>query len=298
MRAFTAALDAFVGPPTYTELRTRQQLGYIVFGGAGNEEDRHFAYFIVQSGDYPADVLAARTDAFIATLPAQLKLLPPQAWQTIKDGVRAKLEEKDKSIAERAARLFGLAYDRQGQWARDAETLAALQALTLERAQALLDAALAPAGRRSLGFLGFARDHRRRRRWRRASTTRANGRAAGATSEDGAPARPRWAQRRQGPWPTSGAEVRGRGPSLRTARRAGRRGALELPHALLQHVQARLLPGLRGRQPPQRCRQPLGRQWRSGTVLQRACQRCRLGLQARQAVVEVDLVARQRDWLA
>jgi insulysin len=160
MRAFTAALDAFVGPPTYTELRTRQQLGYIVFGGAGNEEDRHFAYFIVQSGDYPADVLAARTDAFIATLPAQLKVLPPQAWQTIKDGVRAKLEEKDKSIAERAARLFGLAYDRQGQWARDAETLAALQALTLERAQALLDAALAPAGRRSLGFLGFARDHR------------------------------------------------------------------------------------------------------------------------------------------
>ena len=27
----------------------------------------------------------------------------------------------------RAARLFGLAYDRQGRWARDVETLAALQ---------------------------------------------------------------------------------------------------------------------------------------------------------------------------
>lgn len=159
-RAFTGALDAFIGPPTYTELRTRQQLGYIVFGGAGNEEDRHFAYFIVQSGDYPADVLAARTDAFIATLPAQLKLLPPQAWQTIKDGVRAKLEEKDKSIADRAARLFGLAYDRQGDWGRDAETLAALQALTLERAQALLDAAMAADRQRSLSLLGFARDHR------------------------------------------------------------------------------------------------------------------------------------------
>ena len=36
LRAATMALAAFIGPPRYSELRTRQQLGYIVFGCAGN----------------------------------------------------------------------------------------------------------------------------------------------------------------------------------------------------------------------------------------------------------------------
>ena len=159
LRAFSEALSAFVGPATYTELRTRQQLGYIVWGGAGNEDRTQFAYFIVQSGDHPADVLAARTDAFVATLPAQFAALTEDDWQTIKGGVRARLLEKDKSIAERAARLFALAYERDADWGRDAATLAALEALTRERAAALLADALAPATQRSRSFLGFARQH-------------------------------------------------------------------------------------------------------------------------------------------
>ncbi|MBI3154831.1 MAG: insulinase family protein [Burkholderiales bacterium] len=159
LRAFSEVLAAFVGPATYTELRTRQQLGYIVWGGAGNEDRTQFAYFIVQSGDHPADVLAARTDAFVATLPAQFAALTEDDWQTIKAGVRARLLEKDKSIAERAARLFALAYERDADWGRDDATLAALDALTRERAAALLAEALAPATQRSRSFLGFAREH-------------------------------------------------------------------------------------------------------------------------------------------
>ena len=79
MRAATMALSAFIGPPTYSELRTRQQLGYIASGGAGGEDDTLFAYFIVQSSDYPADVLQARTDAFIATLPHCCRPCPTKA---------------------------------------------------------------------------------------------------------------------------------------------------------------------------------------------------------------------------
>ena len=159
LRAATQALSAFIAPPTYTELRTRQQLGYIVFGGAGGEGDTNFAYFIIQSGDHPADVLQARTDAFVATLADQLRALPPEGWQTIVAGVRAKLEEKDKSVAERAARLFELAYLQDGDWGRNEATLAALQTLTQARATELLAAALAKDTARSRSFLGFARQH-------------------------------------------------------------------------------------------------------------------------------------------
>lgn len=159
LRAATLVLASFIGPLVYTELRTQQQLGYIVFGGAGGEGRSQFAYFIVQSGDYAADEVAARADAVIAKLPEQLAALPTDAWRTIVGGVRDKLLEKDKSIAERARRLFELAYEQDADWGRRDATLAALEGLTAQRAAAILAEALAPAAGRSRTFLGFARDH-------------------------------------------------------------------------------------------------------------------------------------------
>ena len=160
MRAATLALAAFVGPLVHTELRTKQQLGYIVFGGAGNEDHTQFAYFIIQSGDYPADVLETRADAAIGQLPAQLEALPDADWQTIVAGVRAKLLEKDKSVGERAARLFELAYEQSADWTRQEATLGALNSLTQQRTAAILAAALAPKTARTRTFLGFSRDHK------------------------------------------------------------------------------------------------------------------------------------------
>lgn len=159
LRAATQALSAFIGPPAYSELRTKQQLGYIVFGGAGEEAHDEFAFFIVQSGDYPADVVEQRAEAFIQTLPAQLRALPDAGWQTIVAGVQAKLDEKDKSVAERAGRLFELAYERDAEWARNEATRAALASLTKQRATDILAAALAPGQAQTRTFLGFARDH-------------------------------------------------------------------------------------------------------------------------------------------
>ena len=159
LRAATQALSAFIGPPVYSELRTKQQLGYIVFGGAGEEGNQQFAYVIVQSGDYPADVVEQRADAFVQTLPAQLRALPDADWQTIVNGVKARLDEKDKSVAERAGRLFELAYERDAEWSRNETTRAALAALTQQRAADILATALASGQAQTRTFLGFSRDH-------------------------------------------------------------------------------------------------------------------------------------------
>jgi len=159
MRAAALVLAAFVGDPFYTEMRTRQQLGYIVFGSAAEDEKTTFAFFLIQSGDYAADLLESRADAFIVQLPAALAALPDDAWRSLVEGARAKLEEKDKSIAERAQRLFMLAYDRGGDWLRRESTLAALDKLTRQRTGEILAAALAPSTGRSRTFLGFARQH-------------------------------------------------------------------------------------------------------------------------------------------
>jgi insulysin len=162
LRAATLALASFVGPLIYNELRTQQQLGYIVFGGAGNEGRSQFAYFIIQSGDYPADELETRADKVIGELPARLQALDEAQWQTIVAGVRAKLEEKDKSIGERSRRLFELAYEFDGDWARQEATVDALSGLTRQTTAALLASALRKDSARNRVFLGFARDLRPR----------------------------------------------------------------------------------------------------------------------------------------
>lgn len=159
MRAATMMLANLIEEPFYSELRTRQQLGYIVFGGAGEEEKTSFAYFIIQSGDHPADEVRKRAEAFIAEIPGLLPSLTQEDWDTLVGGVRAELERKDKSIAERAARYFVLAYDYDGDWDRREDTLAALLKLDKERLAKILAAALAPDSRRVRTFLGFSRDH-------------------------------------------------------------------------------------------------------------------------------------------
>ncbi len=159
IRAATLVLANFMAEPFFTEMRTRQQLGYVVFGGAGAEERTNFAYFIIQSGNHPADELQARAEAYIAELPGLLKAIPDDAWEMIVAGAKSELEEKDKTIAERAARLFDLAYNYDAGWSRREATVAALDALTRDRAVEIFTSALDPEGRRKRTFLGFSRDH-------------------------------------------------------------------------------------------------------------------------------------------
>jgi insulysin len=158
-RAAAQLLSAVVADPFFAEMRTRQQLGYIVQGNAFEDDRQTVALFLIQSGEYPAEELERRADAFLQTLPALVAALPPEAWTTVLAGVRARLQERDKSIAERAMRLFGLAYDKRGDWDRTAATVAALDGLTQARAVEILRQALAPATRQLRSFLGSARQH-------------------------------------------------------------------------------------------------------------------------------------------
>jgi insulysin len=159
LRAATLALFNAISEPYFTEMRTHQQLGYVVWGGAGGEERTNYAYFVIQSGEHPADELEARSNEFVATLPGMVAALTDAQWETIVGGARAQLKEKDKTIAERADRLFELAYNRDADWGRRAETLAALDRLTKQRASEILATALAPATARTRTFLGFAHTH-------------------------------------------------------------------------------------------------------------------------------------------
>jgi insulysin len=158
-RAATLLLSNFISEPFYSELRTRQQLGYIVGAAAGEDENTFFSYFIIQSGEHPADELQQKAEAFIAQLPELLRQLPAGEWNDLVGGALASLQEEDKTIAERAGRLFRLAYDYNGDWSRREDTIAALLTINRERLLSLLAETLDPAKQRKRTFLGFAKQH-------------------------------------------------------------------------------------------------------------------------------------------
>lgn len=129
-RAAGQVIANFINEPFYTELRTKQQLGYIVGSNVVNSLHQNILLLVVQSSGYAADELRQRAETQLDALPAALAAVSDEEWTTLIAGVRAQLEEKPKSIAEKADRLFALGYDYEGEWDRRQATLAALDALT------------------------------------------------------------------------------------------------------------------------------------------------------------------------
>ncbi len=143
-RAAALLIGTFLDEPFFTDLRTTQQLGYIV--AARDQVDRHtlLQFFLVQSSDYPPAELAKRIAAFESGIGRQWSELSPEDFATLVAGVRTQLEIKDKSDRERAERLFDLAYNLDADWGRREATLAALDRLTPARVGEILAALLDP----------------------------------------------------------------------------------------------------------------------------------------------------------
>ncbi len=153
-RAAAVVLGNFVSQPFFNELRTQQQLGYIVGAGSNGSRRTRALYFVIQSSTHAPDELRQRAETFMATLPDQLAALPADAFAALMAGARANLEAKDKSLPEKAGRFFSLAFDQDEDWDRQDETLAALDALNQTELVALLrDTLSGPTKRERLVLL-------------------------------------------------------------------------------------------------------------------------------------------------
>jgi insulysin len=158
-RAAAVVLANFFGEPFYSELRTKQQLGYIVGSNAsGSLRQRSFS-FVVQSSGYAPDELRRRAEAFIATLPGALAAVDDKQWATLLAGARSTLEEKPKSIRDKAELFFGSAFTYEGEWDRRQAAVTALGSLTKAQAAALLTTALDPATAQTRTVLLHSSNH-------------------------------------------------------------------------------------------------------------------------------------------
>lgn len=158
-RAAAVVLANFFGEPFYSELRTKQQLGYIVGSYASASLRQRYFSFVVQSSGYAPDELRRRAEAFIATLPAALAAVDDKQWATLLAGARSTLEEKPKSIRDKAELFFASAYTYDGDWERRQAAVSALATLTKAQAAALLTTALAPASAQTRTILLHCSNH-------------------------------------------------------------------------------------------------------------------------------------------
>jgi len=159
LRAAAVVLRNFVSAPFFNEMRTQQQLGYIVAGFTTRRENLIHAGFLIQSSDYAADELKERAETFIQTFPALWSEVSDEQFATLIAGAKAEVAEEDKSIAERASAYFTRAFQHDEEWNRNDATLAALDALTPQDVANLLVSTINPETRRLRTVLAYAAQH-------------------------------------------------------------------------------------------------------------------------------------------
>jgi insulysin len=143
----------------YHEMRTQQQLGYIVWAGAGDLRNVLNLYFIVQSAQYPADELRRRMDAFIPGFLQSFRAMPDAAFEQYRTAVVRSRLERAQNLSEQANSLYWSAFRNDERFDYVSEQLAALEQLTRPQVEAVLERALTGSGTRRLAIRLIGKGH-------------------------------------------------------------------------------------------------------------------------------------------
>ena len=159
VRAAANIISKALQQPFYTEMRTNQQLGYIVWSYVRNLDQDHYLNFLIQSGVYPADELDKRANDFLNTAPKILKEMGQENYQRLIDSAIEELEKKPMSISERAGKLKTLIFEYEADYQRDKKTIEALRSLEKEFLVSYLEKILSKDTRKMVNVLSFAENH-------------------------------------------------------------------------------------------------------------------------------------------
>ncbi|SHF75773.1 Secreted Zn-dependent peptidases, insulinase-like [Modicisalibacter ilicicola DSM 19980] len=111
-QATLAVLGQMIGTPFYSQLRTEEQLGYIVNAGYQPLLDAPGLNLLVQSPSAEVEHIQARIDAFLEGFDRRIEQLDDEALAPYRDAVRDRLLERDPSLSSLTDRLwYELAFD-------------------------------------------------------------------------------------------------------------------------------------------------------------------------------------------
>ena len=159
IRAASMIINKAIDQPFFTEMRTNQQLGYIVGAYTRTRDKTYTLCFLIQSGTYPADDLNQRADNYIKSLPDVLLSMTPDEFKQHRNSAIEKLEKKPMSIAERARKLKTLIFKHDSDYLRDQKTIDALKNINKETVTNILKNTISTKSRRMINVLSFAENH-------------------------------------------------------------------------------------------------------------------------------------------
>lgn len=99
-------LGQLLDTPFFEQLRTQQQLGYNVYAGYTRYDRLPGVVMALQSGVAGPGTLLERVDAFLAEQRASLPTMDPAEFATYRDGLVAKLRERDTQLYARSDELL------------------------------------------------------------------------------------------------------------------------------------------------------------------------------------------------
>ena len=159
LRVSLMVLDNALQPLFYNDLRTRQQLGYIVNSGMTELEKTLGMIFMVQSGKYDAVTLEQRIQEFLPGFLNTLAEMPEEELETLKESVINSKLQKSTSLSAEAGRLYNIAFEHDAHFDYNSEEIEAVEKLTIEDLRRLIRNYLIPERRRTLSMRMVGQEH-------------------------------------------------------------------------------------------------------------------------------------------
>ncbi|MHB0776888.1 insulinase family protein [Halomonas sp. WWR20] len=130
-QARLAVIGQLIDAPFYTQLRTEEQLGYVVRAGYQPLLDAPGLNLLVQSPDTPSSVIQARMDAFLDSFDKRIATLDERGLVPFRQAVHDRLLERDQSLGDLTDRLWqtlaygDITFDRRERLAKQVAPLQA-----------------------------------------------------------------------------------------------------------------------------------------------------------------------------
>ncbi|MBI4082038.1 MAG: insulinase family protein [Candidatus Lambdaproteobacteria bacterium] len=159
LRGALLMIGRALGDAFYFNMRTRQQLGYIVYAGVAQNEKMLGLDFLVQSGAFPADEVLNRVEAYIPQFSSTFRELPEEEFEKLRRAVIVAKLDPPKSFADTAERLYWVAFKHDARFDFQSEEIRAVETLSRAEVAAVLDRVLDPKLRRRLVIRLVGKEH-------------------------------------------------------------------------------------------------------------------------------------------
>jgi insulysin len=116
LQAETSLIASLVESEFFTEMRTNQQLGYVVWSFQQRVEDEVYLRFVIQSANHSPFELVRRVEAWMDGLRALFDGLSDEEFERHRASEIVALEKKSDSLAEELGQLYYLATVEKGEF--------------------------------------------------------------------------------------------------------------------------------------------------------------------------------------